>query len=184
MGEHSISTDRKDRLLASLSRSSLDRKDRILASSDSSALSHRKARRLACVGISERPRSRDPTSRRVSVGDRVRNSDKAPVIDNPSGDSQEALPEAPVEGAPEAGAAGADPLAPAFLSESGPREYWRRPPFDGAGAAGVLSCLYLRESPYLHVPLFFHDKHTPLPFPWPFGPGDFDRDFMRTCRSM
>ena len=91
----------------------MDRKELILASSD--AL--RKDLIVARTGLSDLPRSQEPTS-----------CWDTEELDVPREDSQEALPEAP-EGAPEAGAAGAAPLAPVFLSAAGPRDRCRLPPF-------------------------------------------------------
>ena len=109
----SLSAGRKELILAFRLHHSVDRKDLILASSD--AL--RKDLILARTGLSDLPRSQEPTS-----------CWDIEEPDVPREDSQEALPEAP-EGAPEAGAAGAAPLAPAFLSAAGSRDRCRLPPF-------------------------------------------------------
>ena len=102
-------------------------------------------------GIPDRPRVRDPASRRLPGGERVRKLDNAPTSDSRLSDRQEAVVPAPVDAALDAGAAG---FAPA-LSPGGPREFLRRPLPGDAGAAGALSCLYRHASPYLHVPVLF-----------------------------
>ena len=95
---------------------------------------------------------REPASRRLPEGERVRNPDNAPASNSRLGNRQEVVVGALVEAALDAGAEG---LAPACLSPDGPREFLRRPLPDDAGAAGALSCLYLHVSPYLHDPVFF-----------------------------
>ena len=102
-------------------------------------------------GIPDLPRSRDPASRRLPGGERVRNPDSAPTSDSRFSNRQEVVVPAPVGAALDAGAAG---FAPA-LSPEGPREFLRRPLPGDAGAAGALSCLYRHASPYLHVPVLF-----------------------------
>ena len=101
-------------------------------------------------GIPDRPRVRDPASRRLPGGERARKPDNAPTSDSRLSDRQEAVVPAPVDATLDAGAAGFAP----DLSPGGPREFLRRPLPEDAGAAGALSCLYLHASPYLHVPVF------------------------------
>ena len=86
-------------------------------------------------------------------GEDVRKHVIPPPSSSLSSDRQEVGDVAPV-GAPAAGAAG---FAFGLVSDERPRDLWRRPPFDEAGAAGTSSCLYLHESPYLHEPVDFHE---------------------------
>ena len=102
-------------------------------------------------GIPDLPRSRDPASRRLPGGERVRKPDSAPTSDSRPSNRQEVVVPAPVDAALDAGAAGSAP----DLSPEGPHEFLRRPLPEDAGAAGALSCLYRHASPYLHVPVLF-----------------------------
>ena len=104
------------------------------------------------TGLSKRLREQEAPSCRPSEGERVRKPEIAPSSNSRSSDRQEVGEGAPA-GAPAAGAVG---FPPDFLSEAGPRERFRRPPPEDAGAAGAVSGLNLHASPYVHEPVVFH----------------------------